>query len=151
MLLAARHVRGAIDFETQETRIIFGTERKIAEIRPTVRNDAHKLIEECMLAANVATAEFLKKHEIPALYRVHDGPPPERLEKLRAFLGELGLSLHKGKDGPSPKDYQALLASIKDRPDFHLIQTVMLRSLSQAVYSADNQGHFGLNLSLIHI
>ncbi|MDB5906109.1 MAG: exoribonuclease, partial [Massilia sp.] len=145
VLLAARHVRGAIDFETQETRIIFGTERKIAEIRPTTRNDAHKLIEECMLAANVATAEFLKKHEIPALYRVHDGPPPERLEKLRAFLGELGLSLHKGKDGPSPKDYQALLASIKDRPDFHLIQTVMLRSLSQAVYSADNQGHFGLN------
>ncbi|MGH8465529.1 MAG: RNB domain-containing ribonuclease, partial [Pseudomonas sp.] len=111
----------------------------------TVRNDAHKLIEECMLAANVATAEFLKKHEIPALYRVHDGPPPERLEKLRAFLGELGLSLHKGKDGPSPKDYQALLASIADRPDFHLIQTVMLRSLSQAVYSADNNGHFGLN------
>ena len=98
-----------------------------------------------MLAANVATAEFLKKHEIPALYRVHDGPPPERLEKLRAFLGELGLSLHKGKDGPSPKDYQALLASIKDRPDFHLIQTVMLRSLSQAVYSAQNEGHFGLN------
>lgn len=98
-----------------------------------------------MLAANVATAEFLKKHEIPALYRVHDGPPPERLEKLRAFLGELGLSLHKGKDGPSPKDYQALLANIADRPDFHLIQTVMLRSLSQAVYSADNNGHFGLN------
>ena len=144
VLLAARHTRGAIDFETQETRIIFGSERKIAEIRPTVRNDAHKLIEECMLAANVATAEFLKKHEIPALYRVHDGPPPERLEKLRAFLGELGLSLHKGKD-PSPKDYQALLANIADRPDFHLIQTVMLRSLSQAVYSADNNGHFGLN------
>ncbi|HLD69064.1 MAG TPA: ribonuclease R [Pseudomonas sp.] len=145
VLLEARHVRGAIDFETQETRIIFGTGRKIAEIRPTTRNDAHKLIEECMLAANVATAEFLKKHEIPALYRVHDGPPPERLEKLRAFLGELGLSLHKGKDGPSPKDYQALLQSIQGRPDFHLIQTVMLRSLSQAVYSADNQGHFGLN------
>jgi ribonuclease R len=144
VLLDARHSRGAIDFETQETRIIFGSERKIAEIRPTVRNDAHKLIEECMLAANVATAEFLKKHEIPALYRVHDGPPPERLEKLRAFLGELGLSLHKGKD-PSPKDYQALLSQIADRPDFHLIQTVMLRSLSQAVYSVENNGHFGLN------
>ena len=81
---------------------------------------------------------------MPALYRVHDGPPPERLEKLRAFLGELGLTLHKGKD-PSPKDYQALLASIAGRPDFHLIQTVMLRSLSQAVYSTDNNGHFGLN------
>ncbi|MGY4492104.1 ribonuclease R [Pseudomonas sp. TE3610] len=145
VLLGARHARGAIDFETQETRIVFGSERKIAEIKPTVRNDAHKLIEECMLAANVATAEFLKKHEIPALYRVHDGPPPERLEKLRAFLGELGLSINKGKDGPSPKDYRALLEKIQDRPDFHVIQTVMLRSLSQAVYSAENNGHFGLN------
>jgi ribonuclease R len=145
VLLGARHARGAIDFETQETRIIFGSERKIAEIRPTTRNDAHKLIEECMLAANVATAEFLKKHEIPALYRVHDGPPPERLEKLRAFLGELGLSLHKGKDGPTPKDYQALLETVRERPDYHLIQTVMLRSLSQAVYTSDNNGHFGLN------
>ncbi|WP_417661732.1 ribonuclease R [Pseudomonas sp.] len=147
VLLTARHERGAIDFETQETRIIFGAGRKIAEIRPTQRNDAHKLIEECMLAANVATAAFMQKHEIPALYRVHDGPPPERLEKLKAFLGELGLSLHRGKakDGPSPKDYQALLETIKDRPDYHLIQTVMLRSLSQAVYSADNHGHFGLN------
>ncbi|WP_295469873.1 ribonuclease R [uncultured Pseudomonas sp.] len=144
-LLGARHVRGAIDFETQETRIVFGAERKIAEIRPTTRNDAHKLIEECMLAANVATAEFLKKHEIPALYRVHEGPPPERLEKLTAFLGELGLSLHKGKEGPSPKDYQALLAAIRERPDHHLIQTVMLRSLSQAIYTSDNNGHFGLN------
>jgi ribonuclease R len=145
VLLAARHERGAIDFETQETRIIFGSGRKIAEITPTQRNDAHKLIEECMLAANVATAEFMRKHEIPSLYRVHDGPPPERLEKLKAFLGELGLSLHRGKDGPSPKDYQKLLESIRERPDFHLIQTVMLRSLSQAVYSADNGGHFGLN------
>jgi len=147
VLLTARHERGAIDFETQETRIIFGTGRKIAEIRPTQRNDAHKLIEECMLAANVATAAFMQKHGIPALYRVHDGPPPERLEKLKAFLGELGLSLHRGKskDGPSPKDYQALLESIRGRDDYHLIQTVMLRSLSQAVYSADNQGHFGLN------
>ncbi|TBU87255.1 ribonuclease R [Phytopseudomonas dryadis] len=147
VLLAARHERGAIDFETQETRIIFGSGRKIAEIRPTQRNDAHKLIEECMLAANVATAAFMQKHGIPALYRVHDGPPPERLEKLKAFLTELGLSLHRGKskDGPSPKDYQALLESIRERPDYHLIQTVMLRSLSQAVYSADNQGHFGLN------
>ncbi|MEK1906033.1 MAG: ribonuclease R, partial [Pseudomonas sp.] len=145
VLLAARHERGAIDFETQETRIIFGAERKIAEIRPTQRNDAHKLIEECMLAANVATAQFMKKHEVPSLYRVHDGPPPERLEKLKAFLTELGLMLHKGKEGPSPKDYQKLLQSIRERPDFHLIQTVMLRSLSQAVYSADNNGHFGLN------
>lgn len=145
VLLKARHTRGAIDFETQETRIVFGAGRKIAEIKPAERNDAHKLIEECMLCANVATAAFLQKHDIPALYRVHDGPPLERQEKLRAFLGELGLSLHKGKEGPTPKDYQALLERIQDRPDFHVIQTVMLRSLSQAVYSADNHGHFGLN------
>jgi ribonuclease R len=147
VLLAARHERGAIDFETQETRIIFGAGRKIAEICPTQRNDAHKLIEECMLAANVATAAFMQRHEIPALYRVHDGPPAERVEKLKAFLGELGLSLHRGKakEGPTPKDYQQLLESIRERPDYHLIQTVMLRSLSQAVYSADNDGHFGLN------
>lgn len=145
VLLKARHSRGAIDFETQETRIVFGEGRKIAEIKPTERNDAHKLIEECMLCANVATATFLEKHELPALYRVHDGPPLERQEKLRAFLGELGLTLHKGKEGPTPKDYQALLERIQGRPDFHVIQTVMLRSLSQAVYSTDNQGHFGLN------
>lgn len=100
-----------------------------------------------MLAANVATARFMQDHDIPSLYRVHDGPPPERLEKLKAFLGELGLSLQRGKskDGPTPKDYQRLLESIRERPDFHLIQTVMLRSLSQAVYSAQNEGHFGLN------
>lgn len=145
VLLKARHSRGAIDFETQETRIVFGSGRKIAEIKPTERNDAHKLIEECMLCANVATAAFLQKHELPALFRVHDGPPLERQEKLRAFLGELGLTLHKGKEGPTPKDYQALLERIQDRPDFHVIQTVMLRSLSQAVYSTDNHGHFGLN------
>ena len=145
VLLSARHERGAIDFETQETRIVFGAGRKIAEIRPTQRNDAHKLIEECMLAANVATARFMLDHGIPSLYRVHDGPPPERVEKLRAFLGELGLSLNKGKQEPEAKDYQRLLASIQGRPDFQLIQTVMLRSLSQAVYSADNNGHFGLS------
>src|SRR5690606_31542268 len=109
------------------------------------RNDAHKLIEECMLAANVATAEFLQKHNLPGLYRVHDGPPAERVEKLRAFLGELGLTLNRGKDEPTPKDYQRLLETVHERPDFQLIQMVMRRSLSQAVYSVDNQGHFGLN------
>ncbi|RRV15494.1 ribonuclease R [Pseudomonas saudiphocaensis] len=145
VLLKARHTRGAIDFETQETRIVFGAGRKISEIKPVERNDAHKLIEECMLCANVATARFLQDHDIPGLYRVHDGPPLERQEKLRAFLGELGMTLNKGKEGPTPKDYQALLEHIQGRPDFHVIQTVMLRSLSQAVYSTDNHGHFGLN------
>ncbi|WP_435606415.1 ribonuclease R [Pseudomonas knackmussii] len=145
VLLGARYVRGAIDFETQETRIVFGADRKISEIRPTQRNDAHKLIEECMLAANVATAKFLEKLEIPALYRVHDGPPQEKLNNLRQFLGELGLTLYRGKGEPTPGDYQALLETIQGRPDFRLIQTVMLRSLSQAVYSPENHGHFGLN------
>ena len=144
-LLKARYERGAIDYDTQETRIVFGANRKIEEIRPTQRNDAHRLIEECMLCANVASADFLQQHELPGLYRVHDLPPAERLEKLRAFLAELGLSLHRGKGDPSPKDYQALLEGIRHRPDFHLIQTVMLRSMSQAVYSAQNNGHFGLN------
>lgn len=144
-LLAARQERGAIDFETQETRIVFGADRKITEIRPTQRNDAHRLIEECMLCANVATARFLAEHELPALYRVHDGPPAEKLEKLRGFLGELGLTLYRGKGEPTPKDYLNLLESVRGRPDYHLIQTVMLRSLSQALYSPDNAGHFGLN------
>ncbi|HHX05364.1 MAG TPA: VacB/RNase II family 3'-5' exoribonuclease, partial [Pseudomonas sp.] len=140
-----RHVRGAIDFETRETRIVFGQDRKIAEILPTERNDAHKLIEECMLCANVAMASFLQDHEMDGLYRVHDGPPAEKLEKLRGFLTELGLTLNRGKGDPTPKDYLLLLESVRERPDFQLIQTVMLRSLSQAVYSPDNNGHFGLN------
>jgi ribonuclease R len=140
-----RHVRGAIDFETRETHIVFGEDRKIAEILPTERNDAHKLIEECMLCANVAMAGFLEDHEMPGLYRVHDGPPAEKLEKLRGFLTSLGLTLNRGKGDPTPKDYLALLETVRERPDFQLIQTVMLRSLSQAVYSPDNNGHFGLN------
>ncbi|WP_434153915.1 ribonuclease R [Pseudomonas sp. JZ134] len=145
VLVITRQERGAIDFETQETRIVFGADKKISEIRPTQRNDAHKLIEECMLCANVATAKFLEKHSIPALYRVHDAPPLEKQTKLRQFLGEIGLTLTKGKATPTPKDYQALLKAVHDRPDYRLIQTVMLRSLSQAVYSPDNEGHFGLN------
>lgn len=145
VLLAARHKRGAIDFETQETRIVFNAERKIAEIRPTQRNEAHRLIEECMLAANVATAQLLQTHALPALYRVHAVPPEDRQEKLRLFLTELGLTLGRGKGAPTPTDYQVLLEAVHDRPDFHLIQTVLLRSLSQAVYSPENEGHFGLN------
>jgi ribonuclease R len=140
-----RHVRGAIDFETRETRIVFGQDRKISEILPTERNVAHKLIEECMLCANVAMANFLQDHDMPGLYRVHDGPPAEKLEKLRRFLTELGLTLNRGKGDPTPKVYLLLLESVRERPDFQMIQTVMLRSLSQAVYSPDNHGHFGLN------
>ena len=142
-LRSARDARGAIDFETQETRIVFGEDRKITDIVPVHRNDAHKLIEECMLAANVSTAKFLAKHKLDGLFRVHKGPKPSKLENLRGFLGEMGLSL-QGGDEPKPKHYQALLSSIKGRPDANLVQTVMLRSLSQAVYTPENEGHFGL-------
>jgi ribonuclease R len=144
VLRAAREARGAIDFESNETRIVFGLDRKIEEVVPVERNDAHKLIEECMLAANVAAARFLARHKLPALYRVHEGPSGEKLKTLRRFLGELGLSL-RGGDKPQPGDYQLLMGTIGERPDHHVIQTVMLRSLSQARYQPDNLGHFGLN------
>ncbi len=144
LLRSKREDRGAMDFDSVETRIVFDAERKIQEIVPVQRNDAHMLIEECMLAANVCAADFLQRYKVPCLYRVHNGPSAEKLENLHAFLAEIGLSLSKGKDGPSPKDYQTLLESIEDRPDSHLIQTVLLRSLSQAVYQPENEGHFGL-------
>lgn len=143
LLRKAREERGAIDFDTTETAIIFNDERKIEKIVPRTRNDAHKIIEECMLAANVATARFLDKHDLPALYRIHERPTPERLDKLRLFLSELGLSVGGG-DMPTPQDYQALREAIVDRPDSDIIQTVMLRSMNQAVYSPQNEGHFGL-------
>ncbi|HET8802700.1 MAG TPA: ribonuclease R [Marinobacter sp.] len=146
LLRKARTERGAIDFETTETKIVFDANRKIEEIVPVRRNDAHKIIEECMLCANVATARFLKKHKLPALYRVHDGPSEERLNAVRLFLGELGLQLGGG-DSPTSADYQALLSSIADRSDANVIQTVMLRSLSQAVYSPEEGGHFGLGFA----
>ncbi|MFW1677638.1 ribonuclease R [Pontibacter sp. JAM-7] len=142
-LRGAREARGAIDFETTETRMLFSEQRKIEQIIPVQRNDAHKLIEECMLCANVATARFLSKLKKPALYRVHEGPKAQKLENLRAYLGELGLNL-PGGEKPEPLHYQELAEHIHDRPDQHLIQTMMLRSMQQAVYSPDNQGHFGL-------
>ncbi|MCP5159724.1 MAG: ribonuclease R [Gammaproteobacteria bacterium] len=140
-----REQRGAMDFDTQETVIEYGADRKIERILPTERNDAHRLIEECMIAANVAAARFLQRHKMPGLYRVHEGPTQDRLNKLRAFLGELGLGLGGGEK-PSPRDYTRLLEQVHDRPDVHLIQTVMLRSLAQAVYGPGNVGHFGLAL-----
>jgi ribonuclease R len=142
-LRKARKERGAIDFETQETRIVFGDERKIDQIVPVVRNDAHKLIEECMLCANVSTAKFLAKHKLTSLYRVHKGPKATKLENLRSYLNELGLKLPGGVE-PKPEDYQALLEKVQDRPEAGLVQTVLLRSLSQAVYTPENEGHFGL-------
>ncbi len=144
VLRKARAQRGAIDFETTETRIVFGGDRKIETIIPVVRNDAHKIIEECMLAANVAAAKFLEKHNLPALFRVHEGPTEEKLGNLRKFLGELGLDLTGGVK-PSPSDYQTLLAQLDGRADAHIIQTMLLRSLRQAVYQPENLGHFGLH------
>ncbi len=142
-LLGARGKRGAIDFETTETQILFTREGRIERVVPVVRNEAHKLIEECMLAANVCAADILIRAEHPALYRIHDGPSPDRMENLRNFMSEFGLGLGGG-DKPSASDYGKLLAQVRERPDGGLLQTVMLRSLSQAVYSPDNIGHFGL-------
>ncbi|HAT1771598.1 TPA: ribonuclease R [Legionella pneumophila] len=146
VLLDTRKLRGAMDFETTETRIEFDENKKIKCIVPVIRNDAHKLIEECMLAANVATARFLEKAEIPTLYRVHAAPEEDKITALRQFLGELGLSLGGGRK-PGPKDFQRTMNMIGDRPEKHLIETVMLRSLKQAQYVESNEGHFGLAYS----
>jgi ribonuclease R len=143
VLLKARGKRGAIDFETVETKMLFDEHDKIERIVPTSRNEAHRLIEECMLAANVCASEFLQKRKHPALYRVHEGPTPEKLKALHAFLGEFGFFL-TGGDDPQAKDYAELLLKIKGRPDEQLLQTVLLRSLRQAVYTPENAGHFGL-------
>mgnify|MGYP002385200283 CR=1 FL=1 len=143
VLAKARERRGAIDFETIETRMVFDEGGKIAEILRVERNDAHRIIEECMLAANVCASDFLQTNEHPALYRIHEGPTPEKLERLREFLAEFGLQLGGGEE-PRAKDYAKLLSSIRNRPDAELLQTVMLRSLRQAQYSPEPLGHFGL-------
>lgn len=138
-----RRQRGAMEFETTETQMLFDKQGKIKRIVPVVRNDAHKLIEECMLAANVCAADFLLKNQHPALYRNHSGPTNEKLAALRQQLALLGLQLGGG-DQPTPKDYAALFAQTAERPDRELIQVMLLRSMQQAMYEADNTGHFGL-------
>lgn len=144
VLQKAREERGALEFDTTETRIVFDDERKIEAIVPVVRNDAHKLIEECMLMANVATARYLKWHKIPIVYRVHESPLEERLKNLRTFLADFGLVLGGG-DEPTAQDYAEVSAKVAGEPYEHLVQTVLLRSMNQAVYTPDNKGHFGLN------
>ncbi|MCW5620801.1 MAG: ribonuclease R [Burkholderiales bacterium] len=142
-LLKARTRRGAIDFETTETRMDFDEHGKISRIVPVERNDAHRLIEECMLAANVCASDVLQRHDHPALYRVHEGPSAVKLKDLREFLREFGLQLGGG-DEPHAKDYARLLERIRERPDRQLLQTALLRSLRQAMYAPENIGHFGL-------
>jgi len=138
-----RMKRGMLDFDSEEPVFNFNKDDEIESIHTYNRTDAHRLIEEFMLAANVAAAEHLLEKKIPALYRVHETPKPEKLEDLRSFLAELGQQLGGG-DEPQAKDYARLMEQIKQREDAHLIQTVLLRSLPLAVYSAENAGHFGL-------
>jgi ribonuclease R len=142
----ARHKRGAIDFDTTETKFEFTDDMKIKNIVPMIRNDAHKIIEECMIAANICAARFISRNKIPGLYRVHEPPEDDKLEELRGFLGDLGLRLGAPSRKISPRDYERLTSSIKNREDIHLIQTLMLRSMQQAVYRPENIGHFGLAL-----
>ncbi|MQQ99418.1 ribonuclease R [Glaciimonas soli] len=143
-LLQARQARGAIDFETTETYIVCNAVGKIEKILPRTRNDAHRLIEECMLAANVCAADLLQRHKHPGLFRIHASPTKEKLAVLRTFLKQVGLTL-AGGDTPSASDYAALLPKIKERPDALLLQTMLLRSMQQAVYNPENIGHFGLS------
>jgi len=145
VLRRAREARGAMDFDTQESYIVFGEGKKISQIVPRERNDAHRLIEECMITANIAAARYLARQKLPHVVRIHEGPTAERLADLRTFLGKVGLSLGGG-DNPGPIDYFEVLDNITGRPDEHLIQTVLLRSLPQAVYSPEKKGHFGLGL-----
>lgn len=138
-----RQQRGAIEFETTETKMIFNDNCKIEKIEPLIRNDAHKLIEECMLAANVCAADLLLKHKHTALFRNHVKPTPEKLSALRQQLALLGLQLN-GADNPTPKDYAELSIQIQNRTDREIIQLMLLRSMQQAIYSDENLGHFGL-------
>ncbi|MFO1312026.1 MAG: ribonuclease R [Burkholderiales bacterium] len=142
-LAAAREKRGAIDFDAPELAIEFDEHGKITGIVPAPRNDAHKLIEECMLAANVCAADFLAERQQMTLFRVHEPPPVEKLAALREFLATSALHL-SGGDKPTAADYAKLLDTARERADFDLLQTVLLRSLSQAQYRPDNEGHFGL-------
>jgi len=147
-LQKARKRRKALEFDTKEVYFVFNEERKIESIKQTVRNEAHMLIEECMVSANICAAKFLKKNKVPNLYRNHEGPNSKKLDDLHTFLAMHGLNMHIAKDAlPTTKDYVEILTAIKQRPDFELIQTVLLRSMLQATYATDiSVGHFGLSL-----
>lgn len=146
ILRKARNERGTIDFDTIETLILYDNDGEIDKIVPDARFDAHKIIEECMITANIAAAKLIESSPLSALYRVHPKPDSKKLLALRDFLKEFGLGL-AGASEPSPMDYADTLNAAKELPAFNMIQTVMLRSLSQAVYQPENNGHFGLALS----
>ncbi|MCW8833377.1 MAG: ribonuclease R, partial [Colwellia sp.] len=141
----ARNKRGAIAFETEESLFLFNDDKKIESVVPLIRNDAHKIIEECMILANVATAKFIEKNSKPGLFRVHDKPSEDKYNNFVSYLAELGITL-PNKEEPEPRDYCDILAKVANRPDQELIQTMLLRSMRQAVYQSDNLGHFGLAL-----
>ena len=142
-LRRARDERGAIDLDMTETRVVLGPDSRVERFEPAERNVAHRIIEECMVAANVAAARLLERHRLPVLYRVHEGPPPDKVEELRVFLDEFGLGLGGG-EAPQPRHFAAVIEDAASRPDAQLVQTVLLRSLSQAAYAPGNVGHFGL-------
>jgi ribonuclease R len=142
-LLKARNQRGAVDFETVETQIICDDNGRIEQIVPRVRNDAHRLIEEAMLAANVCSADFIQQAEHPGLFRVHEGPTPEKKEILRGYLKAMGVGLTISED-PKPAEFQKIAEATKERPDAQQIHTMLLRSMQQAIYTPINSGHFGL-------
>jgi ribonuclease R len=142
-LVKSRSQRGAVDFETTETKILCDENGRIQQIVARERNDAHKLIEEAMLAANVCSADFLQQHKHIGLFRVHEGPTPEKKELLRNYLKAMGVGLSITED-PEPREFQAIAQAVKERPDSQQIQTMLLRSMSQAIYTPVNSGHFGL-------
>jgi len=142
-LLVARQARGAVDFETVETQIVCDESGRIEKIVPRTRNDAHKLIEEAMLAANVCSADFIGQGKHAGLFRVHEGPTPEKQDILRNYLKAMGV-LQTISDNPQPGEFQRIAAATKDRPESQQIHTMLLRSMSQAIYTPNNEGHFGL-------
>ena len=143
VLLKAREVRGAVDFETTETQIVCDENGRIEQIVPRTRNDAHRMIEESMLAANVCAADFIQLNKHPGVYRVHEGPTPEKKEILRQYLKAMAVGLTISED-PQPAEFQRIAAATKDRPDAQQIHTMLLRSMQQAIYTPFNSGHFGL-------
>ncbi|NND44276.1 MAG: ribonuclease R [Xanthomonadales bacterium] len=145
VLKAARRKRGAIDFESQEVVFRFDRNGTVSELANAERNDAHKLIEECMITANVEAAQLLEKQNIPAPFRVHPPPPDEKLESLTRFLQSQGLKV-AWKDKPAPADFDAIAQAARGRPDEKLIMAVLLRAQSLAAYKIENDGHFGLAL-----